>query len=138
MGLLVLVLGYGMKQLVVKRTGLALILLASLFSLPTYFSGEPAEELVERKAGVTKQNIHDHEEAAELALVFSMIGGAVAGISLLSAWKGKPIESKLTTASGVISVATAALMINAAHKGGMIRHDEIRPAAEKCGFCSAG
>ncbi len=129
MGLLVLILGYGIKHTAVKRTGLALVLFASLSALPAYFSGEPAEEIVEHKPGVTKHDIHEHEESAELALVFSMIGGAAAGISLLAAWKRKELESKLTATTSVISVATAALMINAAHLGGMIRHDELRPAS---------
>ena len=128
MGLLVLLSGYGLKQLLVKRTGLALILFAALTALPAYFSGEPAEEIVEHKPGVAKHDIHEHEESAEVALVFSLIGGAIAGGALIAGLKKRGIESKATAAAGLVSLVTAALMVNTAHLGGMIRHDELRPA----------
>ena len=129
-GLLILTLGYLIRHPIVKRTALAVILFASVTALPAYFSGEEAEEVVEHKAGVLEKDIHEHEEAAELALVLSMIGGVFAGGALWLAWKKGHWESKATLATGMISVATTAVLMNAAHLGGLIRHDELKPMVQ--------
>ena len=67
LGALVLAAGWVLKNGTVRRTGVALLAFSALATLPAYFSGEEAEEVIEHLPGVSEALIHDHEEAAELA-----------------------------------------------------------------------
>ncbi len=126
-GLIILVAGLFLKQAMVKKTGLFVLVFAAVTVAPTYLSGEPAEEIVEHKPGVTKVLIHEHEESAELSMVFTAITGAVAALSLvLLKMKRENLELKLTYLVLVLSIVTFVLLANTAHLGGFIRHDELR------------
>jgi uncharacterized membrane protein len=113
---------------------LALICLAGLTTVPAYLTGEPAEEAVEEMAWADRDIIHDHEESAEAALVLALITAASAGALL--AWQTQLIKLPLKDSIKVqslmfyvclaVAIVTTAVMANAAHKGGLIRHEELR------------
>ncbi len=75
--------------------------------------------------GVSHRIIHDHEEAAESAFVLSLISGAVAlGFIVVNRWK--PGLNMLFKVCVILACsASLLLLINASHKGGMIRHPEL-------------
>jgi uncharacterized membrane protein len=126
---LVLLVGTVLKNEVVKKTGLAILVFAAITVAPAYLSGEEAEELVEDKPGVSEALIHDHEESAELSLVFTALSGGVAALALFLGRKRNGELAKKTTVGALgLSAVTVVLLANTAHLGGMIRHDEIRPA----------
>ena len=126
-GFFILFAGVILKSTSVRRTAMAVLVFAAISVAPTYLSGEPAEELVEHKPGVTKALIHEHEEAAELSLVFTVIVGAGAALSLmLGKLKRESLETKSTYATLALSAVTFAMLANTAHLGGLIRHDELR------------
>jgi uncharacterized membrane protein len=79
-GLLIVTTGMFMGNSTVKRTGYVLLVATALFTLPAFFTGEGAEEILEELPGMSHNLIHEHEEMAEkLALVLYVL----AGISLL-------------------------------------------------------
>ncbi len=129
-GFLILFVGMLMKNSSVKKTGLAVLVFASVTVAPAYLSGEPAEDMVEHKPGVTKALIHEHEESAELSLVFTAITGGVAALALaLGKMKRDQLAGKTSVAAFALSAVTFALLANTAHLGGLIRHDELRTAS---------
>jgi hypothetical protein len=62
--------------------------LVALLALPAYFTGEPAEEAVERAVGVTEQVIDAHEAAALVSLVGVELLGVIASAGCSSPGAG--------------------------------------------------
>jgi hypothetical protein len=125
--LLVLAGGFLLKNVSVRRTGMALLMFSALSALPAQLSGEPAEEVVEHLPGVSESFIHDHEEAAELGFVLMAVAGLVSVAGLAAGrMRKEAVESKVQVAALVISFVAAGALSRAAHLGGLIRHTELR------------
>ena len=127
-GALVLWTGTLIKISAVKRTGLAIILSAALAAIPAYFSGEPAAEIIEHRPQVSETWIESHEEAAETAFALTGLLGLGAAMALASTrirGLGK-LEKPTTRFVVVFSILAFAALARAAHRGGLIRHDELR------------
>lgn len=108
------------------RLGLWLVFLTSLSTVPAYFSGEGAEELVEHLPGISESLIEEHEEWAEIALFVSQLTGLFALASILVA---RTSERFLRFGSIITLVAAAgsfSLMGLVANTGGKINHPELR------------
>ncbi len=115
------------RQAGTRNLGLALLVFAGLSTLPAYFSGEGAEEIVEHRPGVSEALIERHEAAAQRALTVTLVGGLIAGGGLIAV-RGRR-ERALRVLSGIALLAaltSTGLMGQVAHLGGQIRHDEIR------------
>ncbi|MBD3218516.1 MAG: hypothetical protein GF310_09595 [candidate division Zixibacteria bacterium] len=103
-----------------------MLFIFALFSIPAYLTGEPAEEEIEHLPGVSEQMAHEHEEAAELAFIASLIMGALALISLI-VWKMRSEMPTWIVIITLISVlGTSGLMIWTANLGGKVRRPELR------------
>lgn len=125
-GLIVLVSGMALGNTMVKRTGLSLLILSALFTLPTFFTGEGAEEIVERLPGITHDIIHEHEEMAELSLWLAELMGIIAAITLFMDIKKHEytkIFFVLTLAANIVCIGS---MVRTGNSGGGIRRPEIR------------
>ncbi len=118
-------LGLLKKEEGLRKVGLWFLVIAALSTVPVYLTGEPAEELVEHRAGVSEQVIHAHEEAAELALIVVGVLGAASLFALLWSKLGRPLPVASFPVLLAISLVTFGLFIRTAHLGGQIRHDEI-------------
>lgn len=112
-----------------KKAGLWAFVLAGLSALPAYFSGEGAEEIVERLPGAAKALIHDHEEAAEKALAGALLLAGCALAALIHAFKTGVLSPKAAPALLALALPVLALLGYAAHAGGLIQHPELRPGA---------
>ncbi|HDS01848.1 MAG TPA: hypothetical protein ENO22_03255 [candidate division Zixibacteria bacterium] len=125
-GLAILITGLVFKKALLIKTSLAMLLIFAVFAVPTYLTGEPAEEEIEHQPGVSEEMAHEHEEAAELAFIVSLIMGALALISL-AVWK---VRSKMPSwtviATLLVAILSAALMLWTAHLGGKVRRPELR------------
>ena len=128
-GLLVLIVGYLIKNEQVKATSLGIFIFSALAAIAANYTGDGAEEIVEKIPGITKSLIHDHEEYAEQFFTLSLILGGAALITLFLQIK------KLGLAKyGYILVAILAIssLVSANYvgvSGGEIRHTEIREAS---------
>lgn len=117
---------FKMRELILS--GMIIAIIAGVCMIAMDLSGEGAEDLVKNKPGVTRELIHEHEEAAEAALVVMELS-AVLAIGWFVAKNKKPNwASKLEIGVLVFSIVSAGLIANTAHLGGMIRHEEIRSA----------
>ncbi|MBI5366994.1 MAG: hypothetical protein HZA54_08150 [Planctomycetes bacterium] len=118
--------------------GLWLLVAGAVTAIPAYVTGEPAEELVEGRAGVTHALIEEHEEAAEVALPAALVVGVVAGIALALAHRGHARARTLAAAAFGLAVVTTALFVRTGHLGGLIRHDELRAGVAPEGAGGSG
>ena len=125
-GLVVLAWGVMRRSDEVKIVGLVALILAALVALPVYFTGEPAEEIVEKLPGVSEGLIGLHEDSATLSLIFAMIAGGLAFVSLITRRAGSAAVAKfMVIATLLVSAGTSLLMARTANLGGQIRHSEI-------------
>ena len=125
-GTLVMAYGYFTNSASTKKAALLTWVLMALFTIPVFLTGEPAEESVENLPGVSEAIIHDHEEAAELA-IWAM--GAVGLLSLIALLAPAAQEKAAKTMIGiafVLSLVSFGLMARTGYLGGQIRHTEIR------------
>lgn len=115
------------KSETLKISSIGVVLFSSLILLPVYFSGDGVESAVKRKPMVSRYHIKEHEEAAELAMAGAMllIASSIAWI-ILHKSKHKFSDSFLYVVF-FLNIIVALSVADTAHKGGMIRHDEIRP-----------
>ncbi len=128
-GFFVLATGLVLMRQGVKTIGLGILIFGALSVAPVYLTGEPAEKIVEHRPGVSEAVIHNHEEAAELSLIFCALTGlASAATLLLPRIKGVNFHTQAAFGSSALALITVVLLVRTAHLGGMIRHDEIRTA----------
>ncbi len=133
-GLLVLLFGLATKKDAVRRTGLGILVLSALVAIPALRSGEPAEDMVKQLPGFTRELIHEHEEAAEVAFVVTLIAGiAAAGTLALRKFKKEALEIKASIAVALVSLVAFGLMARASHLGGLVRHSELREGVATSG-----
>jgi hypothetical protein len=122
-----LIWGLFRKEGVKRKLGLVLFVIAAASIVPVYLTGEPAEEIIEHRPGVSEGIIHPHEEAAELAFVVVGVLGGMSALILLLLHKGKNVPKMAWAASVLGGLLTLGLLLRVAHLGGQIRHDELRP-----------
>lgn len=126
LGVGVMLYGYVTSSDQVKKVALWTWALMALIAIPVYLTGEPAEEAVEGLAGVSESLIHEHEEAAELAIWLMEALGALSLLTMLF-YKTKPALSKtLLLVSTILGFVVFGAMARTGYLGGQIRHSEIR------------
>lgn len=124
-GLIVLIVGIIIRKGHLKITAAWIILIAGISVFPANRTGEMAEEKSEQISGVSHKVIHEHEEAAELALKLTLICALIALAYIIAEKKfpqWKNAIQWLMLASALASVITLTI---AAHEGGLIRHPEL-------------
>lgn len=110
------------------RAGAALLVAAAVAGAPVFLTGEPAEELVEHRPGVSEAAIERHEEAAEAAIV---VLGAVGVVALggLFAFRRRRIPAWFGYAGLTLALLGAGVLARTATLGGQIVHAELRDGA---------
>lgn len=123
-GLLLLAIGLGRRSLDLKRAGLALLVAASLASIPVYLTGEGADEIVEDRVGVNGRDIKEHEEAAEWGFIAVLVTGALAaGALVLTRVKDRFRLAPILVL--LVGLVASVILFRVAHLGGLIRHPEL-------------
>ena len=113
-----------------KQTSLAFFTLIAILAIPTYFSGDVANEVLKQSTPLPKELINTHQGAAFLSLIFMEITGAVALIGLwrfsrMSGPAPAPVARWNSAAVLLLSIVTVGLMTVTGNTGGAIRHPEI-------------
>ena len=122
-----------------KRASLVIFLGIALLALPTYMSGNAAQEAICvavpdkpcANPAVSKALIETHEGAAFLALIVMEFTGACAWLGLWQYRRTRRFPNATMAAVLLLSLVTFGLMARAADIGGEIRHPEILAANEK-------
>lgn len=128
-GLIIMIGGFIFKSEIIKRVALSIFVMGALATLPAFFTGEGAEEVIENMAGIDEKFIHNHEEIAE---TFAFLSYFLGGISLITLWasiKEKAFSSILTYATIAFSFVVIFFAQQTGSTGGEIHHIEIRKGA---------
>ena len=123
--LLVVIIGLVMKNNAVKMTGLAVYLAMALAVVPTYLTGEGAEDRVENIAGISENVIESHEEMAQLSFWIILATAAIAGVALFTQWKSMSVAPLISTLFVVIAIGASVQIGLTAHEGGKIRRPDL-------------
>ena len=126
-GMLIFGIGMFRRNSTLEKTGLITLIVTGIATLPTYFTGEGAEEVAEQFKDSSHDMIHEHEELAEIGLVL-MIALALASLILLIMLSRSKKSSLALMKSTVLSLAatTFGLMMIVGNTGGKIRRPELR------------
>lgn len=124
-GLTILIIALARKNDTLIKTSLWIFSAAGIFTLPVYFTGEGAEEIVEGLPGVSKDVIGKHEEFATVSLTIILIC-AVISLTALVFYKYSRAINIMKYAVLLLAFGTAITMVQTAHLGGQIRHTEIQ------------
>jgi uncharacterized membrane protein len=128
-GLLVLIVGYLIKNQQVKATSLGIFIFSALAAIAANYTGDGAEEIVEKIPGITKSLIHDHEEYAEQFFTLSLILGGAALISLFLQIKKLGLAKYGYILVIILAISSLVSANYVGISGGEIRHTEIREAS---------
>lgn len=127
------VLGIGrfLRSDVTMRVGLWLFVASSLFAIPAYLTGEPAEDIVEKLPGIAKSLIERHEEAASVSLAATLVVGLLASVALFMSRGAKAVSWLGFFIVAAPAMFAAGSMAWTAKLGGEIHHTEIRAPRSK-------
>ena len=125
---LILMLATFRRSAELARMGGGMLALTAVLGVGVYFTGEPAEDVVENMSGVSKPAIETHEEAAEAAVIATAVAGLLALGFLIAERRRDSRATVLLVATLVATLVAAGLMARAANLGGAIRHPEITAA----------
>jgi hypothetical protein len=117
-----------MKSDDLKLASLVVLLGIALLAIPTYMSGNGAQDAIKSLPGVPKAMVEAHEGAAFLAIAFMEVLGAFAWLGLWQFRRLTYIPNWNLTVIVLLTLVTFGLMTRASNIGGEIRHAEIRAA----------
>ncbi len=146
-GIGLFLVGLAAKSDDLKRASLVVFLGIALITLPTYMSGNAAQEVICKArtttgpcidTGVSRALIEKHEGAALLAFIFMQFTGAFAWLGLWQYRRIAHFPKWSLTAVALLAAITFGLMAQAANIGGEIRHPEIMSAQEAQAAQAAG
>ena len=120
------VLSLFMRSNDLKRASLAVLLGIALLAIPTYITGNGAQDAIKSLPGVSKSMMETHEGAAMVALGFMEFLGAFAWLGLWQYRRLAHIPNWNLTVILILTLVTLGLMTRASNLGGEIRHPEIR------------
>lgn len=122
----ILIWGIAAKSEAIKKVALVGFVVAGVFAIVAFQTGESAEDIVEDLPGVTHDMIEGHEESAGTAqwLTILLGVGGLAGL-YMTAKSTKGINKYLWILLAYSLVAAASLGYTA-YEGGQIRHTELR------------
>jgi len=125
-----LIYGIYVRDKSVQRFALMVIVAVAAIAVPVYMTGEPAEEAVENLPGVTESLIENHETAATVSIVLTLMAGAIGVVSLMFSKDERKFRLCTNSALVAAAIATAALAYTA-NLGGKVRHTEVRSTGSK-------
>jgi len=108
-----------------KRASLLILLGISLIAIPTYLSGNGAQDAIKSLPGVSQARIEAHEGAAFAAMGFMEFTGAFAWLALWQFRRLARVPNWNVTVILVLSLVSVVLMARASNMGGEIRHAEL-------------
>jgi hypothetical protein len=108
-----------------KMASFDVFILAGIGAATSYFTGEGAEEAVEKLGGISKDLIHEHEESAEITMIILAILAVAALIALIATFKKSRFAGMMATVCLVIALTGFAFAVRTGWLGGQIRHTEI-------------
>ncbi|MEP1093815.1 MAG: hypothetical protein ABJG78_01820 [Cyclobacteriaceae bacterium] len=125
-GLCLLAYGLFRKKKELENAGLVTLVIVALLTIPVFFSGEGAEEIVEHIPGVSEQFLEQHEELAETALWLMIATGAASLLTIIIPYLSDSKNTMFRIIPLLLAAITFAMMVMVGNYGGKIRHSELR------------
>jgi hypothetical protein len=110
----------------VQNLSLGLLVVVGAVAVAVYWTGEPAEEIVEGVAGVSHDAIEAHERWGGYAVLASIGTGLASLGALLYGRSRRTLASWTAPLVLVLSLFTTGVMAYTANLGGKIHHPELR------------
>lgn len=130
-GLFILAWGLWKKKDSIQRIALVLFVLGAIAGYVSVETGEGAEEVVEDYvANISHDAIHNHEEAAEIAMWFSIVTGVLALAGFFVANYNPRFKNALMGVLLISAIAAVGTLLYTAYEGGKIRHPEAHSTVE--------
>ena len=125
-GLLLLVVAMMRRSAELKKVSLGVFIIAALFAIPVYLTGNLAENAVENLPGVSESIVDQHQQWALISLAAVGVLGLFALGGLWLSRRSRALPTWIVTMSLIFSLTIGGLMVWTANLGGQIRHTEIR------------
>jgi hypothetical protein len=123
-----LLLGFVRRNDHLKHTGLEVLFVIAVLTLPVYVSGVAASREMRDLKEISVDAVGMHQDAALVGFAVMEFAGFVAWVALWqSRRRGRPSPGLVAAVTVLLAVALA-VMGRAANLGGEIRHPEIRAA----------
>lgn len=110
----------------------ASITIAGIMIYPVLYTGQQAEEVVKDRWYASRDAIHAHEEAGELALWVTLAAGAIAGYAWFRAARPRHREDRFPSGLGTLlaiaGLAASGTLGYTAWQSGFIVHKAAAPA----------
>ena len=137
-GLIVMITGLVSKSEAVKRTAFMIFTLGAFAAIAAFYTGEGAEEVVEKISGINEKFIESHEETAETFAILSYVLGGISLLGLWASFKQKSFSNIIVIVTLLFALVVLFFAKQTGTTGGEIRHTEIRegnnaPAKENNG-----
>jgi uncharacterized membrane protein len=113
-----------------KRTSLGVFLAIALLAMPTYMTGNGAQEILARNPGASVPLIEAHQSWALLAFILISLNGLFSWIGLWQYRRFSRPAGWVLPGILVCSAVSFGLMAIAANLGGDIMHPEVRDIAD--------
>jgi uncharacterized membrane protein len=110
------------------RAALSMFVVVAAVSVAVYFTGQAAEEAVERIPGVSEAAIERHEEVATLTTIVLVALGVYA-LGILAFLRRRDIPRVVNMIGLALALIASGAVVWTAGLGGQIRHTEIAGAA---------
>jgi len=125
--LILLLYGLLKKSEEIKKASFIGVILTGLGGAAAYFTGEPAEHMIGRLQGVSRQLLHTHQESANIAIIPLGLAALLALFFLIQ-YRQKVIPKLPLYLVGALLIIVSVMMYRTANEGGLIRHPEIDDA----------
>lgn len=125
LGFAVLLYGIIRRSREIKIVSHAIIVISIVTGLIAFQTGESAEETVENVTGIVDDTIEEHEESAEITILFFYGLGALTLTSLYAVLKSNRYSKQMSIVIIICTALTFSLVAWTASLGGKIRHTEI-------------
>jgi len=109
----------------VAKASLGLFAILGGIAVMVFFTGEPAEEAIEKLPGFSEAITEKHEETA-LAATIALASLGAFSIGILTWFRRKDVPRWLTLGTLMLSLVSGTLMGYTAFLGGQVRHTELR------------
>jgi hypothetical protein len=120
------------RQPLLASTAYWILIIGAAAALPVYLSGEGTAETLEKLPGISENFIESHENVAESAFIAIELVGVLSILGLVFQHRIR-LGKLFRLLTLVFAFVAAAVLAEAAHLGGQIRHSEIRKNAQPAG-----
>ena len=125
LGAIVLAYGLVTKSQHTANAAYIVLIISAIGGIIAKQTGEAAEETVENIQGISEELIHEHEEAADIALIAIIILGVISLVALFASYRKWSFSNSMSWIALMVSLITFGLVARTGYIGGQIRHTEI-------------